>query len=181
MKYFLLLFIFPALLFSQRKKEILDAKYVLKNTSDTINAKILTYFQNDTLLPETVVKRIDFIDSTGNYKLKESDVQFLSFKNENRAYKFLSANQLPLLPKHDGLYNEVVKGKLSWYSSYFIAGNIKVKAYAVENKEVVFSGEGYSVINKLKNYVKDEDLKVMLKKATSTNDFLQVLQIYNSR
>ena len=181
MKYFLLLFLFPALLFSQRKEEILDAKYVLKNSSDTISAKILTYYQNSTLLPETVVKRIDFIDSTGNYKVKESDVQFLSFKKGDRTYKFLSGDQLPFLPKHNGLYNEVIKGKLSWYSSYFIAGNIKVKAYGIENKEVVFSGEGYSVINKLKNYVKDEDLKIMLKKATSTNDFLQVLQIYNSR
>lgn len=181
MKYLLFLFIFPTLLFSQRKKEILDAKYVLKNASDTINAKILTYFQNDTLLPETVVKSIDFIDSTGNYKVKESDVQFLSFKKEERTYKFLSGDHLPFLPKHNGLYNEVIKGKLSWYSSYFIAGNIKVKAYAVQNKEVVFSGEGYSLINKLKNYIKDEDLKVMLKKATSMNDFLQVLQIYNSR
>lgn len=181
MKCFLLLFLIPSLLFSQRKEEVLDSKYVLKSSSDTITAKIIAYYQNSTLLPETVVKTIDFIGSEGNYKVNENEVKFLSFKKEDKIETFLSGDELTFLPKHKGLYYEFIKGKLSWYSSYFIAGNIRSKVYVVENNEVVITGEGYSLINKLKNYIKDEDLKLMLKRATSSGDLLKVLQIYNSR
>ena len=98
--FFILLFLQFGLFFSQYKPKDyhLESKIVLKNSNDTIKARILALwaFKKDHFAPQTFMRKLTVFDAEGiKSKINESDVKYLEIKDfDGKIRKFINSFEI---------------------------------------------------------------------------------------
>lgn len=128
----LLFFLCFNFLFSQ-KETYFPAKYVLKNSKDTVKTKILNIglYDNDEFSPATYIRQITVLDPSGKkLKVNENDIKYLEIKDlKNVKRTFVHSKSA--LSKDSGLLQVMYSGnKTQWYRKSFYNGPI----YTYETK-----------------------------------------------
>ena len=188
--FFILLFLQFGLFFSQYKPKDyhLESKIVLKNSNDTIKARILALwaFKKDHFAPQTFMRKLTIFNSEGiKSKINESDVKYLEIKDfDGKIRKFI--NSFEILNKEIGLLEILYSGKMSYYCGFQtvnLYGNVNSTEYLIEkNKSLIdtnlFSGSNKKLKERLSNY---PDLIELLDKVSDKKDLIKILELYNSK
>lgn len=153
------------LLFSQKetmfKETFFPAKYVLKNSKDTIKTKILNIglYDNDEFSPATYIRQITVLDPSGKkIKVNEDDIKYLEMTDLKKVKRrFVTSKSV--LAKDSGLLQVMYSGnKTQWYRKSLYKGSI----YTYETKNI-----DYLVMRKNKTineiYFKAPGVKAQLK------------------
>lgn len=119
MKKMLLLLTIPCFsLLVAQKEELYNevyfpVKYVLKNSKDTIQTKVLNigYYTNEEFSPATYIRQMTVLDPSGKkLKVAENSIQYMEITDlKNVKRKFFDAN--PIISKDLGLLQEMYNGK----------------------------------------------------------------------
>ncbi len=194
-------------LFGQKKFEYknyhFSAKYVLKNSKDTIFTKIENFDKNryPIFSYSTIVKRLHFRNSNGEKEaINEGDIQYLEINdNLNVNRKFIASSSV--LNKNKGLLEVFHTGKISFFSDYnynydlsinsFARDIIVVRDYLVDNQNGKFYGpyahklgafSAITLMDNLKENFKDyPDLQSMTENVQSKEGFINLLKSYDAK
>lgn len=194
-------------LFGQKKFEYknyhFSAKYVLKNSKDTIFTKIENFDKNryPIFSYSTIVKRLHFRNSNGDKEaINEGDIQYLEINdNLNVNRKFIASSSV--LNKNKGLLEVFHTGKISFFSDYnynydlsinsFARDIIVVRDYLVDNQNGKFYGpyahklgafSAITLMDNLKENFKDyPDLQSMTEDVQSKESFINLLKSYDAK
>lgn len=194
-------------LFGQKKFEYknyhFSAKYVLKNSKDTIFTKIENFDKNryPIFSYSTIVKRLHFRNSNGEKEaINEGDIQYLEINdNLNVNRKFIASSSV--LNKNKGLLEVFHTGKISFFSDYnynydlsinsFARDIIVVRDYLVDNQNGKFYGpyahklgafSAITLMDNLKENFKDyPDLQSMTENVQSKESFINLLKSYDAK
>lgn len=193
--------------FGQKKFEYknyhFSAKYVLKNSNDTIFTKIENFDKNryPIFSYSTIVKRLHFRNSNGEKEaINEDDIRYLEIDdNLNINRKFVSSSSI--LKKDKGLLEIFHIGKISFFSDYnynydlrintFGRDVIVVRDYLVDNQNNKIFGpfvhqlgafSALALMENLKNsFIAFPDLQQMTENVSSKEDFINLLNAYESK
>ncbi|MNK32487.1 hypothetical protein D3C87_509490 [compost metagenome] len=193
--------------FGQKKFEYknyhFSAKYVLKNSNDTIFTKIENFDKNryPIFSYSTIVKRLHFRNSNGEKEaINEDDIKYLEIDdNLNINRKFVSSSSV--LKKDKGLLEIFHIGKISFFSDYnynydlrintFGRDVIVVRDYLVDNQNNKIFGpfthqlgafSALTLMENLKNnFIAFPDLQQMTENVSSKEDFINLLKAYESK
>ncbi|ROI00183.1 hypothetical protein [Chryseobacterium daecheongense] len=190
-KFFILFSLFSMLCFSQEKedKSFFPAEYVLKNSNDTIKAKVrnMGKFTNKKYYFATVIFKMKMKDADGNETwVQPNDVQYIKITDENKIKHeyFASTGRLPT---EEGLIEILYEGKnINWYKDYHNAMldyNLQVRSYLIDkNKKVIYAGFFDRSKGDLKKILKDyPDLLENLKSAKTEGDYLKIIRLYDAK
>ncbi|SHK64385.1 hypothetical protein SAMN05444371_3135 [Epilithonimonas mollis] len=194
-------------LFGQKKFEYknyhFSAKYVLKNSKDTIFTKIENFDKNryPIFSYSTIVKRLHFRNSNGEKEaINEGDIQYLEINdNLNVNREFIASSSV--LNKNKGLLEVFHTGKISFFSDYnynydlsinsFARDIIVVRDYLVDNQNGKFYGpyahklgafSAITLMDNLKENFKDyPDLQSMTENVQSKESFINLLKSYDAK
>jgi hypothetical protein len=185
------------------KKYHFSAKYVLKNSNDTVFTKIENFDKNryPIFSYSTIVKRLHFRNSDGEKEsINEDEIKYLEIDdNLNINRKFFASS--PILNKNKGLLEVFHVGKISFFSDYnynydlsinsFARDIIIVRDYLVDNQSGKIYGPfahklgAFSAITLMEN-LKDNfkyfsDLQQLAEDTRSKEDFINLLKNYDSK
>lgn len=192
-KIFFFLFITNCILATaQEKFEYRDnhfpARYVLKNSNDTISSRIMNVgvINMKKYSVHTIVKKMRFYEPNGEKKnVKEEDLQYLEITDlEGNVHKYYSS--LNYLPKESGLVEVLFDGnKIDYVRDFYISsiyGNISSMDYFIDRKKNEVKKNNWG-IRKTLNHVFAEypDLQERLKDEKSKDEVIALLQEYDKR
>ncbi len=192
-KIFLLLFSFQCLLiFAQQKFEFKDnhfpARYVLKNSNDTISSRIMNVgvIKMTKFSVHTIVKKMRFYEPNGEKKtVKEEDLQYLEITDlEGNVHKYYSS--LNYLPKESGLVEVLFDGnKIDYVRDFYISniyGNINSIDYFIDRKRDEIKKNNWGIRKTLNDtFAEYPDLQARLKDEKSHYEVIALLQEYDNR
>jgi|GEM_PF-1565742 len=210
MKNFLLIFFSLFSLtycFGQKKFEYksyhFPAKYLLKNSTDTIFTRINNADKNKFPLfsYSTIWKYLVFRDDDGKKRvIKENDIQYLEITdNQNIKRKFVSSSSL--LDRASGLVELFYCGRICFFSDYKVNTDLSynsfgrdiivVKDYIIDNQNNKTYGPfvhqlgAFSAMNLTKdiknNFENFPDLLLMVDNIQSKDDFISLLEAYDRK
>ncbi|MDV7698781.1 hypothetical protein N6B72_17785 [Chryseobacterium soli] len=178
-------------LFSQDKEEkgYFPATYVVKNSNDTIQAKVRNVgkFTNKKYYFATILFKMKMRDKNGTETWVEpNDVKYIKITDENNIPHeyFASADRLP---KEEGLLEIMYEGKnINWYKDYHNAvldTNLKIRGYIVDNKKsIIYKGFFDNSKGNLKKLFKNyPDLEEKLKSTKTEEDYIELLRLYDAK
>ncbi|MFN1215707.1 hypothetical protein ACKW6Q_01860 [Chryseobacterium kwangjuense] len=193
----LLLSLCFSFLFSQKEKMFKEtyfpAKYVLKNSKDTIKTKILNIglYDNDEFSPATYIRQITVLDpSDKKIKVEENDIQYLEMKDlKNVRRRFVNARSV--LSKESGLLQVMYSGhKTQWYRKSFYTGPIytyetKNRDYLIMRKDKIIT-EIFFKAPGVKPQLKElfgaySDLSSMIDLMAEDSDLVKILERYDKK
>lgn len=185
----LLIFFTFSFLFSQDDKNFFPTEYVLKNSNDTIKAKVRNVgkFSNKKYYFATVLFKMKMKDATGNETWIEPDqLKYIKITDENNiTHEYFSS--VDRLPKEKGLIEIMYDGKnIKWYKDYHnptLRMQLEIMGYIVDNnKNILYSGYFNDVSRKFKTlFAAYPDLVEKAKAAKTEQDYVGLLRIYDDR
>ncbi|WP_415328062.1 hypothetical protein [Chryseobacterium sp. MMS23-Vi53] len=188
---------FCNLLFAQ-KEELYNevyfpVKYILKNSKDTINTKVLNigYYTNEEFSPATYIKQMTVLDPSGKkLKVAENSIQYMEITDlKNIKRTFVDAK--PIISKDLGLLQEMYNGKKTiWYRKSNYSGSIYTYKtddtdYLIFRKDksttqIHFKMPGTVALLKEKfNY--DFTISAQLDMMAEETDLLKILKLYDKK
>lgn len=178
--------------FAQKKFEYKDrhfpAKYVLRNSKDTINTRIMNVgiTNNNKYSVYTWVNKMVFVDENGNRKImKEDELDYLEIHDlDGKVHQLYSSRKY--MNKDVGLVEVLYHGKMSCLrDTYYINiyGNLGSTDYYVEKNSKpiqsgLFIGLKKQFAERFANY---PDLMELLDKWKSSEDLINILEEYNKK
>lgn len=204
---FLIIFFFFGITFHfgqkkfEYKKYHFSAKYLLKNSKDTVYTKIENFDKNryPIFSYTTIVKRLHFRNSNGEKEtINEKDIQYLEIDdNLNVNRKFTSSSLI--LKKELGLVEIFHIGTISFVSDYnysydlsyntFGRDVIVVRDYLIDNQNNKIYGpfahqlgefSGLTLLENVKeNFKNFPDLQLTTENVQSKDDFINLLKAYD--
>lgn len=186
----LVLTFLSVLIFAQDNsdKSFFPAKYVLKSSNDTIRAKVRNVgkFTNRKYSSATILYKMKMRDATGKeIWVQPKDVEYISISDENNIrHEFFASDDR--LPVDVGLVEILYEGEnVSWYKggSSEVADRPEDYSFIVDIRKNKFY-HPYSYLNQSvfkKIFEGDPELVDGLKKAKTTDDYLQLLKIYDTK
>jgi len=190
-KFIIIFSLISLVLFGQEQtdKGFFPAEYVLKNTQDTIQAKVrnIGKFSNKKYYFATVMFKMKMKDSAGNeIWIQPNDVNYIKITDENHIkHEYFASSER--LPKEKGLIEIMYEGRnINWYKDYnnpALMVQLEIKGYITDhNKNILYYGFFDDLKRKFKIIFKDHpDLVLRLKSAVTDDDFVKLLQLYDHR
>lgn len=189
--------------FSQKKKIYKDyhfpAKYLLKNSKDTIKGRIANYdMTSQSFSYITIINKFVVFNERDEKKiLKENDVQYLEVTDlRGETKKFVSSKIVSA--KELGLIEVFATGKIGFYTDYdgkYVYGGFheitKVNDYVVDHSINKVYGPfkhplgSYPLINLTKDikdkFEDDPELMLMFENLNSKENYINLLNAFNNR
>lgn len=118
------------LVFSQHTRKYNEvyfpAKYLLKNSKDTIKTKILNIgmYDDQEFSPATYLKHITVLDPSGKrLKVNENDIRYLEITDHNKMKRKFTGSEV--VSKDQGLLQVLYNGKkTAWYRRSYYSGPV---------------------------------------------------------
>lgn len=187
----LLLSLLSVFLFSQEKndKRFFSAEYILKNTQDTIRAKVrnVGLFTNKKYYVATIMFKMKMKSSDGSeIWVKPNDVAYIKITDENNmSHRYFASSER--LSQEKGLIEILYEGKnISWYRGYHnptLGTQMLIMGYLTDsNKNILHQGLFDDLKNRFKKIFKDfPDVEAKAKEAKTEKDYVDVIKFYDSK
>lgn len=190
--FFLLAILCFAFIFSQEKenKRYFPTEYVLKNSGDTLRARVRNtgMYTNKKYSFATILFKMKMMDEKGNTTwVPINEVRYIKILDENQQKHEYFASTDKFL-KEKGLVEVVYEGKnINWYKAFnnsILSPGIQILNYLVDKDKNILYEESLldNFSRNLKKLFKDDlDLTEKLKQAKTEKDYLELLQLYDTK
>lgn|GEM_PF-862402 len=183
------IFCFTFFLSQNKNQRYFSTQYILKNSNDTIRAKIRNtgIYSNKKYSLYTILMKMKMVDSDGNtIWIKPKEIKYIKITdNENVEYEYFDSSEKFL--KEEGLVRVIYEGKnINWYQSFDnpkLLTNITFKGYIVDkNKNIIDEYYFEDSKNRFKKLFQDyPDLQEKVKSLRTDEDYIDILKLYDVR